>query len=79
MKRFLNTLYRGWMAFAHGLGRVQTYLILSIIYLFAVGLTMPFVRIFMRDPLDRRMRDRDSVWTPKEHTNLQLDEARRTF
>jgi hypothetical protein len=33
----------------------------------------------MRDPLDRRMGDRDSVWTPKEHSNLKLDEAQRLF
>jgi hypothetical protein len=79
MKRFLAALYRGWMAFAHFLGRVQTYLLLSIIYFVAVGLTAPFIRIFMRDPLDRRMGDRDSVWTPKEHSNLKLDEAQRLF
>lgn len=79
MKRLLSRLYKGWMAFAHALGRVQTYLILSVIYFLAVGIIGFLMRLFSGDPLDRRLRDRASVWVPKERTNLNLEEARRPF
>lgn len=79
MKRLVNRLYKGWMVFAHALGRVQTYLILSVIYFLAVGMTSFLMRLFTGDPLDRRLHDRASFWTPKEPTNSRLEEARRPF
>ena len=79
MRSFLRRLYKGWMVFAHALGRVQTYLILSLIYFLALGLIAPFVRLFMRDPLSRSMLWNGSAWSPKPPTNLSIDEARRLF
>jgi hypothetical protein len=67
------------MKFAHGLGVIQTFLILAIIYFIVIGVVAPLVRLFAGDPLDRRLRDRASVWSAKPGTNLRLDEARRLF
>ena len=79
MRSYLRRLHKGWMAFAHALGRVQTYLILTLIYFLAVGLMAPFVRLFMKDPLSRRMSGDGSAWTAKAGTNLNIEEARRLF
>ena len=79
MMRFLRALYRGWMAFAHVLGRIQTFILLTLVYFLAIGLTGPLLRLFSGDPLDRKLRDRASIWSPKAKTNLSLAEARRLF
>lgn len=79
MKRMLAGLYRGWMAFAYALGRVQTFLILSVIYFLVLGIIAPLVRLLSGDPLDRRMGVSGSVWTPKPKSNLSLREARHLF
>jgi len=79
MRDLLRALYRGWMRFAHVLGRIQTFLILAIIYFVVMGVVAPLVRLFSGDPLDRRLRDRASVWSPKTGTNLRLEEARHLF
>ena len=79
MISFLRWLYKGWMSFAHLLGTVQTYIILSLIYFVALGLIAPFVRLFMSDPLSRLMSEKGSAWSPKSPTNLSIGEARRLF
>jgi len=79
MMRALRALYRGWMAFAHALGTVQTFLLLSVVYFVAIGITAPLMRLFSGDPLDRKMHDRDSIWIAKPKTNVSMDEARRLF
>ena len=79
MKPLFRALYAAWMGFAHVLGQVQTFLLLSIIYFFVIGLLAPMFRLLSGDPLDRRLRDRDSVWVPKDRTNPSLEEARRLF
>ena len=79
MKRLAKTLYRRWMRLAHTLGRVQTYLLLTLIYFVGMALVATFVRLLTRDPLDRRLGDRASVWVPKPKTNLDLEQARHLF
>ncbi|MGH9797260.1 MAG: SxtJ family membrane protein [Candidatus Polarisedimenticolia bacterium] len=79
MKRALRHLYRGWMAFAHGLGVVQTFLILSIIYVVGIGIVGPLYRLFAGDPLDRSFRRPGSAWAPKPPANATLEDARRMF
>lgn len=79
MRPLFRALYAAWMAFAHALGRVQTFLILSIIYFLVMGLMAPLFRLLSGDPLDRRLHDRDSVWVPKGRTHLSLEEARHLF
>jgi len=79
MKHMVRALYRGWMRFAHALGRIQTFLVLSVIYFIAVGITAPFLRLFSGDPLDRRMGGGGSAWAPRANANLTIEEARRLF
>ena len=79
MRRALRRLYRGWMAFAHLLGRIQTFLILALIYVLGIGLVGPLYRLFAGDPLDRSFRRAGSAWVPKERSNTTLEEARHLF
>lgn len=79
MRNLGRALYRGWMRFAHVLGVIQTFLILAIIYFVVMGVMAPLVRLFAGDLLDRRLRDRTTVWSPKAGTNLRLEEAKHLF
>jgi hypothetical protein len=67
------------MAFAHALGRVQTFLILSIIYIIGIGIIGPLYRLFAGDPLDRSFRRPGSVWAAKSQSNATLEDARHLF
>lgn len=79
MRRALTFLYAAWMGFAHILGRIQTAIILGLIYFVVMGVIAPLSRLFTGDPLDRRLGDRSSVWTAKERTNQTLEEGRHLF
>ena len=79
MKRVLSAFYHGWMAFAHALGRVQTFLLLTVVYFVAIGMLAPLVRLFSGDPLEPAPAVGKSVWVPKGKTNRTLEDARRLF
>lgn len=79
MKSILGALYRGWMRLAQALGRIQTFLVLSIIYVAGVGLMAPLLRLFSGDPLDRRLRPGGSAWIPRRCPGEGLEQARRMF
>ncbi len=62
----LHPVYRGWMAMAQGLGWFNTRLLISVVYFLMmtpIGLVM---RLIGRDPLARRLRDRESYWIPRQ-------------
>src|SRR5262249_34198728 len=60
--RLLAPVERGWMRFAAVMGHVNTRIILTVLY-YLVITPVGIVRRWMRDPLDRAMRDgRPSVW-----------------
>jgi hypothetical protein len=63
--RLLGPVERGWMRFAEALGRVNTRIVLALVYCLVIT-PVGIVRRLWRDPLDRRMRDgRASVWVPR--------------
>ena len=69
----------GWMAFAHVLGRAQTAILLTLIYLLTVGPISLLSRLTGQDLLRLRRSGKDSYWAPLERTTKTLDEARKQF
>lgn len=49
----LRLVYRGWMRFALIVGKVNSYLLLSIIFIFVFSLAGIVMRLFGYDPLHR--------------------------
>jgi Saxitoxin biosynthesis operon protein SxtJ len=77
--RILGPVERWWMRFAEALGRVNTRIILAILYCLVIT---PFglVRRWFQDPLDRRMRDgRPSVWVPRPRAPVDPARYRQQF
>ena len=60
--RFLKLLWAGWKKFAHGLGVVNRYVLLTLFYFLMVNGVHVVLRILRRDLLDRRMQTVPSYW-----------------
>jgi len=77
--RVLAPVERGWMRFAEVVGRVNTRIILTLVYAL-VFTPIGLVRRALRDPLDRRMRDgRASVWIRRPPAPVDPARYRQQF
>jgi hypothetical protein len=74
-----NTLYKCWMKFARILGRIQTALILSLIYFIGVGTIAIISFLFRKDFLDKRLGDEPSFWRSRVSTLQTLENCKRQF
>ncbi len=75
----LAPVERGWMAMAEVLGRINTRLILTVLF-FAVITPVGMVRRWREDPLDRRMHDgRPSNWIRRDRKPVDPDRYRHQF
>ena len=64
--RALGPVEKGWLAFGHALGWVNTRVILTLLFALVVVPVGLVMRLF-RDPLDRKMKDgRSSYWVVRD-------------
>ncbi len=66
--RALAPVRRGWTAFAHALGRVNTVVFLSVVFFLVLTPLGVLLRIAGRDELARRRKGR-STWVPYPERN----------
>jgi len=77
--RLLEPVERGWMRFAGVLGRINTRIVLALVYCFIIT-PAGILRRWLHDPLDRRMRDgRPSVWIPRPRQPVDPARYRQQF
>ena len=69
--RALRLLWKGWKKFAHVLGIVNRYILLTVFYFLIVNLVNLFTRLFRVDLLDRRMRPAATYWHEKPTTQRE--------
>ncbi|HPA44747.1 MAG TPA: SxtJ family membrane protein [bacterium] len=63
----LREIHAGWMRFAHGLGWFNTNLLLSLFYYVVLCPIGSAMRLFGRDPLDRKWSsEQSSYWIVKK-------------
>lgn len=80
IRKIGKTLYRYWYAFAMVVGRVNSVIILSLLYIVLIGLysmtkkivALPFV--VFRKPVSP-----SSYWIEKKHTEPSLETLKRQF
>ena len=75
--RGLAMPYRGWMALGHGLGWINSHLILGAVYLLVLQPIALLMRTLGHDPL-RRRRDSAAVSYREVHPNHEVN-LRRIF
>jgi hypothetical protein len=64
--------YRGWMALGHGLGWVNSHLVLGLVFVLAVQPVALIRRLFGYDPLRRRFEDKASYREPHAPGSIDL-------
>jgi hypothetical protein len=80
MKSFFRTIKRVWLLFAQILGKVNTILLLSLIYLVVIGIMSLIVRLFRKDLLRKEMDfDQESYWQTRETSEQTLDRYKYQF
>lgn len=63
---FLKKLWKAWKAFAHALGKVQTFILLTVFYILILGPVSLFFRLFGKSPLQyRAAKDAETYWKIK--------------
>ena len=76
--RLWQTLKSGWMAFALWLGKVQTTILLSLVYFLAIGPTAVISRLARRDLLGLRPKE-ETYAVPLQRITLTLEAAHKQF
>jgi hypothetical protein len=66
VKRLLRGLWAGWKRFAHVVGVVNRYILLTLFYFLIVNLTNLVLRLFRVDLLDRRLAPAKTYWHEKD-------------
>ena len=64
----LQPVYGPWMKGARFLGKVNTWLVMALVYYLVITPYAALSRLFGGDLLDERMRDRASYWHPRGET-----------
>jgi hypothetical protein len=79
MKAFFSLIWRGWKKFAHGLGIVNTKILLTLTYFIIMAIAAIIAYLVRADLLDRRMRKEASYWRKRERVDISIDACRRQF
>jgi len=64
--KWLKALYRHWLKFAHGVGKINTAILMTVFYLVVLGLAKLGMLFSRQDPLDSRWKDRASYWKKRK-------------
>jgi hypothetical protein len=80
MKNFFRAIKEIWMSFAQKLGKINTALLLFIVYLVVVGFMSLIVRLLRKDLLRKKMHyDQASYWQTRETSLQTLDRHKYQF
>jgi hypothetical protein len=72
-------LWAGWKAFAHILGRIQTTILLSLVYCLALGPISLLGRLLRWDLLALRQSGHASYWVQLPQITSNMEQARKQF
>ena len=78
--RFGKFLFKGWMAFAHALGWVNTRILLVLFFFVVITPAAVVMRLFGKDLLSLRLEPgAETYWKPKEQSPLDPQSYLRQF
>ena len=79
LMEFLKKLWKGWKAFAHAVGKVQTLLLLTLFYLLILGPVSFLFRLFGKSALSYRAQTPDTYWRMKPVSNRGQEQYFQQF
>ncbi|MBE9152856.1 SxtJ family membrane protein [Cyanobium sp. LEGE 06113] len=65
--------YRCWMALGHGLGWINSHVILGLVFILVLQPIALVMRFRGHDPLRRRVRNKDSYRETRAHSSISLN------
>ena len=72
--KFLKLLYRGWMKLAHAIGRVNTVILLTVVYIVIFGIAKLINLFSGKDMLESDLNpQRVSYWKKREDFQANKD------
>ncbi len=71
--RWLKILYKGWMKFAHFIGKINTTILLTFFYFLIFGIAKMITVIGKKDLLDLKLGDRLTYWRVRK--NFKAEKA----
>ena len=72
-----SVAFARWQAFFKAVGSIWTMVLLALIYLLSVGPISLGVRLFAKDPLDRKLTPEPTLWRAHEPNPLGPEAAAR--
>ena len=69
MKKLLSRIKDGWMLFARALGRVNTIILLTLVYLVIIGPMALLARMFRKDLLQKKKHSMKTTYWLNRATN----------
>ena len=79
LKNGIRKAYRAWMRLAHGIGRINTAILLSLLYFTLFGIARLATFLLRKDLLDTAWRDRSCYWSLRRDFRIDRDEFLRPF
>jgi len=80
MKKLFSHIKRLWLLFAQKLGKFNTIVLLSFVYIIIIGCMSLVMRIFRKDPLRKSMDPKlTTYWQIKEPGEQTLDRHKFQF
>lgn len=80
MKKIFKKLFSYWMAFARFLGKINTFIFLTLIYFVFIGPLAIFLKLIRKDLLDIKFPDdRKTFWIKKERKLLKEKDYEQQF
>ena len=77
--KILKVIYSAWMKFAKVLGKIQSTILLFLIYFIGVGTVSLTSFIFRKDFLDKRRTDKESFWRDRTAETPDLANCKKQF
>ncbi|MDP2886396.1 MAG: SxtJ family membrane protein [Ignavibacteria bacterium] len=78
-KTIWRIAYEYWMKFARALGKVNAFVLLTLVYFVFIGPTAIVLKILRRDLLDRNAESGSTYWYSKEQEETTLERSERQF
>jgi hypothetical protein len=80
MSGFFKKIWSGIKIFSRKVAYVQSLIILTLFYFLVIGPFSIALRVFGKDLLNKRWKDKkSSYWIKKERAEVNLENARRQF
>lgn len=78
--RFMKKLYHAWLRFAQILGRINTAILLTIVYIVVVGPFALTIKILRKDLLQKKLKTSlPSYWQERSSTESTLEHYHHQF